>query len=216
LAERLHWLASFWISAAWHPVRVAFVAIFLEYAGALRANSAGKPAQFATFLGLLRIPSLRVVTTFVAVATFGLFLSIPATDVPCLTSSILVLARAGFEASVYPQVGTAFGLITGAAIAIVLQTDPACPVLVVTVALFCGAPCLVLTGASPTLETTRLAAIGFRIFAGSSRQSGGGCFRRRAGVIAASTVASLNFLGATVSGFAPSGRPGAADHRVEQ
>ena len=105
----------------------------------------------------------------------------------------------------YPQVGTAFGLISGAAIAdrYYKRIRPA-RFWVVTVALFCGAPCLVLTGASPTLETTRLAAIGFGFFSGFiAANQAAAAFDVVPASLRASTVGVLNFLGATVSGFAP-------------
>ena len=206
VAERLHWRASFWILGgvgilfAW-PLWRFFSGLPEHFA----RTSAGKPARFSTFLGLLRIPSLRVVTTFVAVATFGLFLVYTWLPTFLFDKFHLGLARAGFEASVYPQVGTAFGLITGAAIAdrYYKRIRPA-RFWVVTVALFCGAPCLVLTGASPTLETTRLAAIGFGFFSGFiAANQAAAAFDVVPASLRASTVGVLNFLGATVSGFAP-------------
>ncbi len=206
VAERLHWRASFWILGgvgilfAW-PLWRFFSGLPEHFA----RTSAGKPARFATFFGLLRIPSLRVVTTFVAVATFGLFLVYTWLPTFLFDKFHLGLARAGFEASVYPQVGTAFGLITGAAIAdrYYKRIRPA-RFWVVTVALFCGAPCLILTGASPTLETTRLASIGFGFFAGFiAANQAAAAFDVVPASLRASTVGVLNFLGATVSGFAP-------------
>src|SRR5262249_46760224 len=160
--------ASFWILGgtgvlfAW-PLWRFFRAMPKHFA----AVSAGERARFSTFFGLFRIPSLRVVTLFVAIATFGLFLVYTWLPTFLFDKFHLGLARAGFEASVYPQVGTAFGLITGAAIADrCYRRLRAARFWVVTAALFCGAPCLVLTGASPTLAATRMAAIGFGFFAG--------------------------------------------------
>ena len=65
-----------------------------------------QPATLRSFFDLFRIPSLRIVTTFVAVCHIR---SVPglhmAADVH-LRQVHVGLARAGFEASVYPQIGT--------------------------------------------------------------------------------------------------------------
>src|SRR5262249_19658580 len=74
----------------------------------------------------------------------------------------------------------------------------------VMVALFSGAPCLVLVGASPTLDATRLAAIGFGLFAGFiAANQAAAAFDVVPASLRASTVGVLNLLGAGVSGFAP-------------
>src|ERR1019366_7002604 len=81
------------------------------------ANAEPEKARFGSFFGLLRIPSLRSVTLFVAVATFGLFLVYTWLPTFLYDKFHLSLARAGFEASVYPQIGSALGLLTGSAVA---------------------------------------------------------------------------------------------------
>src|SRR5262249_17234895 len=119
------------------------------------------------FFGLLRIPSLRVVTLFVAVATFGLYLVYTWLPTFLYDKFQLGLARAGFEASVYPQIWTALGLLVGTSIAdFYFRRTEASRFWVVIGALLSGAPCLLLVGASGTLAATRLAAIGFGFFAG--------------------------------------------------
>jgi len=206
VAERLHWRASFWmlggagILFTW-PLWRFFTTMPEKFA----RNTGAEPARFGTFFGLLRIPSLRIVTTFVAVATFGLFLVYTWLPTFLFDKFHLGLARAGFEASVYPQVGTALGLFTGAAIADrCYKRIRSARFWVVVVALFCGAPCLVLIGASPTLDATRIAAIGFGLFAGFiAANQAAAAFDIVPASLRASTVGVLNLLGASVSGFAP-------------
>ena len=206
VAERLHWRASFWILGgmgilfAWPLWR-----FFLGLPEKFTRNTGTEPARFGTFFGLLRIPSLRIVTTFVAVATFGLFLVYTWLPTFLFDKFHLGLARAGFEASVYPQIGTAAGLFLGAAIADrYYKRNRSARFWVVIIALFCGAPCLLLIGASPTLDATRLAAIGFGLFAGFiAANQAAASFDVVPASLRASTVGVLNLLGATVSGFAP-------------
>ena len=76
-----------------------------------------QPATLSSFIDLLRIPSLRIVTSFVAVSTFGLYLVYTWLPTFLYDKFNVGLARAGFEASVYPQIGTLVGLIAGGAVA---------------------------------------------------------------------------------------------------
>src|SRR5208282_6399055 len=84
---------------------------------AFSRNTGAEKARLGTFFGLLRIPSLRAVTLFVAVSTFGLFLVYTWLPTFLYDKFHLSLARAGFEASVYPQIGTALGLLVGTTLA---------------------------------------------------------------------------------------------------
>src|SRR5262249_39469478 len=206
VAEWLHWRASFWmLGAAGVLFTLPLWRFFQALPEDLARSTGAEPARFATFLGLFRIPSLRIVTTFVAVATFGLFLVYTWLPTFLFDKFHLGLARAGFEASVYPQIGTAFGLFTGAAIADrAYKRTHSSRFWVVMAALFSGAPCLLLIGESATLDATRLAAIGFGLFAGFiAANQAAAAFDVVPASLRASTVGVLNLLGAGVSGFAP-------------
>src|SRR5438552_10734665 len=206
VAEKFNWRVSFWllggtgIAFAWPLWR--FLSRMPE---SFSRNTGPEKARFGTFFGLLKIPSLQAVTLFVSVATFGLFLVYTWLPTFLFDKFHLGLARAGFEASVYPQVGTALGLFTGAAIADrCYKRIRSARFWVVVVALFCGAPCLVLIGASPTLDATRIAAIGFGLFAGFiAANQAAAAFDIVPASLRASTVGALNLRGASVSGFAP-------------
>ena len=77
IAERLHWRASFWILGCAGllfaiPLHRFFRTIPAQFETG--ASKTPQPAGFSSFFQLFRIPSLRIVTTFVAIATFGLYL----------------------------------------------------------------------------------------------------------------------------------------------
>ncbi len=205
VAERLHWRASFWILGsigilfAWPLWR------FLSRMPDIVPSDPNQRARFSTFFGLLRIPSLRIVNAFVAVATFGLFLIYTWLPTFLYDKFHLGLARAGFEASVYPQVGTVIGLGVGSMLADhFYRRTPAIRFWVVTVALFGAAPCLLLVSSGATLSATRFAAIGFGFFAGFiTTNQAPAAFDVVPPSLRASTVGTLNLLGVSVSGFAP-------------
>ena len=89
----------------WRSFRFASVALSRAACrgASVTGNAEPEKARFGSFFGLLRIPSLRSVTLFVAVATFGLFLVYTWLPTFLYDKFHLSLARAGFEASVYPR-----------------------------------------------------------------------------------------------------------------
>ena len=206
VAERLHWRASFWLLGG---VGILFTWPLLRFFNRMPRRFQGtqgtERARFGTFFGLFRIPSLRVVTTFVAIATFGLFLVYTWLPTFLYDKFRLGLARAGFEASVYPQIGTALGLLAGGGIADrYYERVRAARFWVIMVAFLGAAPCIFLLGASTTMEATRLAAIAFGFFSGCiAGNQAPAAFDVVPASLRASTVGVLNLLGASVSGFAP-------------
>jgi predicted MFS family arabinose efflux permease len=206
VAERLHWRASFWILGTVGILFTWPLWRFLSHMPrSFSENTGTKKARLGTFFGLLRIPSLRVVTLFVAVATFGLFLVYTWLPTLLYDKFHLGMARAGFVASVFPQLGTAAGLLAGSSIAdFCFRRTKAARFWVIAGALAGATPCLLLIGASGTLAGTRLAAIGFGFFAAfiSCNQSPA-AFEVVPASLRASAVGVLNLLGALVSGFAP-------------
>jgi predicted MFS family arabinose efflux permease len=206
VAERLHWRASFWLLGAagllftW-PLR----RFFHHMPAAFQSTPAAAQARFTSFFGLFRIPSLRIVTAFVSIATFGLFLVYTWLPTFLYDKFHLGLGRAGFEASVYPQIGTALGLLAGGGIADrCYRRARASRFWVIAAAFFGGAPCIFLLGSGKTLAAARFAAIGFGFFAGFiAGNQVPAAYDVVPAALRSSTVGVLNLLGALVSGFAP-------------
>jgi predicted MFS family arabinose efflux permease len=206
IAERLNWRASFLIlGAAGICFTLPLGRFFRHMPPAYQKTSVQQKARFRAFFELFRIPSLRVVTAFVAIATFGLFLVWSWLPTFLYDKFHLGLARAGFEASVYSPIGTAVGMLVGGTIADrAYARTHAARFWVILVAFFGAAPCIFLLGASPTLGATRLAAIAFGFFSGwITGNQAAAAFDVVPASVRASAVGVLNLLGATVSGFAP-------------
>lgn len=212
IAERLNWRVSFWLLGAIGILFAIPLARFLKRMPSAfnqsEFNQSGPPgekASFASFLVLFRIPSLRVITVFVSVATFGLFLVYTWLPTFLFDKFPIGLARAGFEASVYPQIGTAFGLLVGGWLADRYSVRvKAARLWVILIALLCGAPCMFLLGAVSKLSEVRIAAMAVGFFAGFVfANQVAAAFDVVPAKLRASTVGALNFVGAIVAGFAP-------------
>jgi len=163
------------------------------------------PASIKSFGTLFRVPSLRVVTVFVSVATFGLYLVYTWLPTFLFDRFSISLARAGFEASFYPQLGTAAGLFAGGFAADMLYLKRKSARFWIILVAFLGcAPCLYLIGAGATLAATRAAAIFFGFFAGFvSANQAASAFDVVPASQRATAVGVLNVTGASISGFAP-------------
>jgi predicted MFS family arabinose efflux permease len=170
-----------------------------------RSAAAREAPDFRSFLDLFRIPTLRVVLVFVSMGTFALFLVYTWLPTFLYDKFSLGMARAGFEASVYPQIGTALGLITGGWLADRLyRRVKAARYWVVALAFAGAAPCLYLTAISSTLSATRLAVMGFGFFKGfTAANQAAAAFDVVPQALRATSIGVLNFVGAGVSGFAP-------------
>lgn len=208
VAERLHWRASFWILGGAGllfaiPLFRFFRTLPPEYETG--ATPTRKPATLSSFLRLFQIPSLRMVTLFVAVATFGLYLVYTWLPTFIYDKFQVGLARAGVEASVYPQIGTLFGLLAGGAIADRLYPSlKSARFAVVLAGLFLAAPGIYFLGSSESLLGTRAAGMAFGLFAGLViANQAPAAFDVVPSSLRASTIGVLNMLGAGVSGFAP-------------
>jgi MFS family permease len=206
VAERLQWRASFWMLGT---VGILFSWPLWRFLSRMPhahapGSATGKP-HLGSFFGLLLIPSVRIATLFVAVSTFGLYLVYTWLPTFLYDKFHLGLGRAGFEASVYPQVGTLCGLLAGSTLAdYFYRRNPAARFWVVMAALFGAAPCLALIGTGPTLAATRVAAIAFGFFAGCiTGNHAAATFDVAPASLRASAVGVLNLIGALVSGFAP-------------
>lgn len=207
IAERFRWRASF----------LALGVIGILFAGPLwlflrrmpehfeGQVPAAKRANVASFLALFRIPSLCVVTAFVSIGTFGLFLVYTWLPTFLYDKFGLGLARAGLEASIYPQIGAAMGLLAGGMTADrwYRRTKDG-RFWVVAAGFLLSAPCIFGLGNSPTLALTRLCALGFGFFTAFISGNQAACaFDVVPASLRASATGALNLVGATVSGFAP-------------
>lgn len=206
IAEAFHWRAAFLALGACGILFALPLWRFLRTVPAhFTAMDTAKPASFRSFGQLFRIPSLRIVTVFVSIATFGLFLVYTWLPTFLFDRFGIGLAQAGFEASVYPQLGTAAGLFTGGFLADKLYLRRRSARFWIILVAFLGcAPCMYLIGAATTLAATRIAAICFGFFAGfiSGNQAASAFDVVPAGQ-RATAVGVLNVTGASVSGFAP-------------
>ncbi len=206
VGEHLNWRASFWILGA---VGILFTIPLSRFFHGMPAAFQEIPtrtkAPLGDFFRLFRIPSLRIVTFFISIATFGLFLVWSWLPTFLYDKFHLGLARAGFEASIYSPVGTALGLVTGGILADRgYGRTHASRFWLIASAFFAAAPCIFLLGGSPTLAATRMAAIGFGFFAGwIAGNQAAAAFDVVPASVRASSVGVLNLIGATVSGFAP-------------
>jgi MFS family permease len=209
IAERYNWRVSFLalglIGILFGGPLWMFLRSLPEHFERFKVNKPTQPASAGSFLALFRIPTLRIVTMFVSIATFGLYLVYTWLPTFLYDKFSLGLARAGFEASAYPQLGTALGLLTGGMIADCwYRRSRAGRFWVVSLGFLLGGPCLFWLGAAPTLRLARMAAIGFGFFVGFISGNQAACaFDVVPASLRASTVGVLNLVGATMAGFAP-------------
>ena len=208
VAERLHWRVSFWIlGCAGLLFAIPLFRFFRTIPEHFRNSGTDlqQPAGLSSFLRLFQIPSLRIVTLFVAVSTFGLYLVYTWLPTFIYDKFAVGLARAGFEASVYPQIGTLVGLLAGGAIADRFHNSIRAARFSVVLAGFAlAAPSIYLLGSSGSLNGTRAAGIAFGLFAGFIiANQAPSAFDVVPASLRASTVGVLNMLGSGVSGFAP-------------
>ncbi len=206
IAQELHWRFAFILLGVCGILFALPLWSFLRQVPAhFTSFGSGQPASLQSFCALFRVPSLRAVTIFVSVATFGLYLVYTWLPTFLFDRFSLSLARAGFEASFYPQVGTAVGLFAGgfAADLLYLKRKSARFWIILVAFLGCS-PCIYLIGAGATLAATRVAAVCFGFFAGFvSANQAASAFDVVPAAQRATAVGVLNVTGATISGFAP-------------
>lgn len=206
MAERFHWRVSFWLLGS---IGLLFVLPLLRFFRRMPVEfkrcEVFKRARPGGFLLLLQIPTFRVLTVYAAVASFGLELVNSWLPTFLFDRFHIGLARAGFEASMYPQIGDALGLLIGGWggdwFGKQVRAARFWALLVVFLAL---APCVFLLGMSTTLGVARAAVLGFGLFFGL----------RSANMVPAtvevvpaaqwaSAVGLLVLLGGIVAGFGP-------------
>jgi predicted MFS family arabinose efflux permease len=206
VAQRFDWRVSFWLLGGIGIVFAFPLSRFLRGMPAEFASiKGGSRADLSSFLVLLKIPTLQIIAFAIAVATFGLFLVYTWLPTFLYDKFQIGLARAGFEASVYPQVGTGCGLVVGGWLADRFHSRVnASRFWVILTALFCGAPCMFLLGWTGSLAEARLAAIAVGFFAGFvTGNQAAATFDVVPPGLRASSIGVLNLVAAIVSGFAP-------------
>ncbi len=206
IAERFDWRVSFWLLGSTGMLfTLPMSRFFRRMPKEFTRMEGGSRADLASFLILFKIPTLRIITFAIAVATFGLFLVYTWLPTFLFDKFQIGLAKAGFEASVYPQLGTAFGVLIGGWLADrYVPRAPASRFWVIVTALFFAAPCLFLLGATGKLAGARLAAVGFGFFSGFvTGNQAAATFDVVPPRLRASAIGLLNLAAALVSGFAP-------------
>ncbi len=206
IAQQFNWRASFWLlGCIGILLALPLSRFFNRMPEAFARTERGPKADLISFLRLFKIPTLRIITFAIAVATFGLFLVYTWLPTFLYDKFQIGLARAGFEASVYPQVGTGCGLLVGGWLADRFNSQcRASRFWVIFAALLCGAPCMFLLGWTRTLATARLAAMAVGFFAGFiTGNQAAATFDVVPRSLRASAIGVLNLVAAFVSGFAP-------------
>lgn len=208
IAQQFHWRVSFWLLGA---IGLVFAVPLYRFFRTLPAEirdgtgAAAEPANAGAFLRLFRIPTLLLLTAFVSVATFALFLVYTWLPTFFYDKFHLSLARAGFEASVYPQIGTLSGLLIGGWLADRYSLRfHAARFWILVVAAAGAAPCIYWLGVGATLPVARIAAMLFGFFAGFvAANQAAASFEIVPASLRASTIGVLNLVGSSVSGFGP-------------
>lgn len=201
LGERFGWRVPFFVLGA---LGVAYALPLWLY---LRTwPGAASPSAGLAGLGqLLRIAPFRHVIGFIAVSNFSLFLVYSWLPSMVADRLHLGLARAGFEASVFPQLGTLLGLLLGGWGADLAGRRWARGRFgVVAAGFLLSAAAMLWLGQATTLDSLRAAAIAFGFANGLVSGNQVPCaFDVVPEHLRASTVGAFNFLGGIVSGLAP-------------
>jgi len=206
VAERINWRASFWLLGGVGLLFLLPLAWFFRRMPAeFNASAKGEPARLRSFPGLLGIPTLRTLLTITATATFGVYLVFTWLPTLVFDKFHTGLARAAFEASVYPQIGAVLGMLVGGAVADrYAKRWPEARLWAVLTAFLCTAPCIFLLGTSETLGAARTAGLAFGFFAACTTVNQvPAAFDVVPASLRASTVGLLNLVSVIAAGFAP-------------
>jgi predicted MFS family arabinose efflux permease len=208
IAQQFNWRVSFWLLGALGLLFSVPLSRFFRTLPPEFQNTGGEGTHAAgatAFLHLFRIPTLVALTIFVSIATFALYLVYTWLPAFLFDKFHLGLARAGFEASVYPQIGTLSGLFVGGWLADHYAVRVAAARFWILVIAAAGAaPCIYWLGAGETLGIARAAAMLFGFFAGFvAANQAAASFEIVPASLRASTIGVLNLVGSGVSGFGP-------------
>ncbi len=204
IAERAGWRASFLILGGIGLCYSLPLWLFL------RSRIADDPPPtsgplLAGFGTLLRIRNFQCVMAFIGVSNFSLFLVYSWLPTLLADRFQFGLARAGFESSVFPQIGSFAGMLLGGWLADHWQAKSRAGRFWVVMAGFVfSAPAIYGIAYAPNIETMRAAAIAFGLFNGFISANQAPCaFDVVPPALRASTVGAYNTVGGIVSGLAP-------------
>ncbi|HZJ14318.1 MAG TPA: MFS transporter [Chthoniobacteraceae bacterium] len=204
MADCGQWRGAFFVLGAVGVVYALPYFLFLR--GVNEAGQAG-PAKVGTalaFPALIKVRTFLLLCVVFPVFVFGLWLLYGWLPTFLHDKFTLNQSDAAFNATVFLQGTTLIGLLGGGVLAdkLYVRTRAARLWLMVASLLLC-APCLHALGSSDTLNSTRISAAGFGLFAGLFM---GNIFPAAFEVVPthtrASAVGLLNFCGAIISGFA--------------
>jgi predicted MFS family arabinose efflux permease len=206
VAERLHWRASFWLLGGLGLAFTLPLACFFRRLPAEFGKKNGdEPARWRRFPELLELCTVKALMAVTATATFGVYLVFTWLPTLLFDKFHIGLARAGFEASVYPQMGAVLGMVTGGIVADRFAGSlQGARFWIVLAAFACTAPCLLMLGTSTTLGISRGAGLAFGFFAACATVNQvPAAFDVVPVSLRATTVGLLNLVGVTAAGFAP-------------
>src|SRR5262249_3123043 len=124
-------------------------------------------ALIAGFGSVLRIPNFQCVMAFIGIGNFSLFLIYSWMPTLLADRFHFGIARAGFESSVFPQIGSFAGMLLGGWLADRLQQySRASRFWVVAAGFVCSAPAIYGIAYAPNIEIMRASAIAFGLFNG--------------------------------------------------
>lgn len=205
MAELGYWRAAFYCLGAIGLLYAIPYYFFLLQVNEHAENETRKGNSLFAIVSLAQIPTFYFLCFAFPIFVFGLWMLYSWLPSFLQEKFSLGLTDAAFNASVYMQVSTLIGLLTGGFLADFLFrfTKASRLWLLVASLLFC-APCLIGIGYSETLNLTRVSLAAFGLFAGFLM---GNIFPAAFEVVPSDTRASavgiLNFFGSALSGFAP-------------
>ena len=208
IAQRFNWRAAFWILGGIGIVLALPLSRFFQrLPETFTYIKPGPKVDLKSFLLLFKVPTLCIITFAITVSTFGLFLVYTWLPTFLYDKFQIGLARAGFEASIYPQLATGCGLLLGGWLADHYNSRFKASRfwVIITALLLAGAPLyMFLLGWTRTLGQARLAAMAFGFFAGFiTGNQASATFDVVPVRLRASAIGVLNLVAALVSGFAP-------------
>lgn len=204
MADQGQWRDAFFILGAIGLLYTIPYFLFLRKLDEKHTSENVKSTKTIPFNVLIKVRTYLLLCVVFPIFVFGLWLLYGWLPTFLHDKFALNQSDSAFNATVYIQITTAIGLLSGGILSDVLyKKTKASRLWVMTAGLLFCAPCLHILGNSDTLALTRVAAAGFGLFSGLFM---GNIFPAAFEVVPSETRASsvgvLNFCGAVMSGFA--------------
>ena len=205
MAQQGRWREAFFLLGALGLLYALPYFLFLRRMGEETHVETKKSDASLAVTELVKAPTFLVLCVVFPVFVFGLWLIYGWLPTFLHEKFALNLSDAAFNATVFLQGATLFGMVSGGMLADWLfHRTQAARLWLLTASLLLCAPCLHALGSADSLAATRLAAIGFGFFSGFFMAN---IFPSAFEVVPSNTRASavgvLNLFGAVLSGFAP-------------